>query len=234
VVTDSSAMMPGVKRLEVHSLIVSCQAHDDNPLRGATFMKAMALAALEGGANAIRADAPDDIRAIREICDQPLIGLFKDWRDGWEVYITPTLEHARALVDAGADIVALDATNRARPAESLEAMIAGIHALGALVFADCSTLEEGLNAARLGADYVSTTMAGYTPQTAHRKSDDPDFELLEALVRDSTAPVIGEGRFWTPQDVARGFALGAHGIVVGTAITNPREITRRFARAVPR
>ncbi|NJK46681.1 MAG: N-acetylmannosamine-6-phosphate 2-epimerase, partial [Pleurocapsa sp. SU_196_0] len=68
--------MPDVKRLEVHSLIVSCQAHDDNPLRGATFMQAMARAALEGGANAIRADAPEDIRAIREICDKPLIGLY--------------------------------------------------------------------------------------------------------------------------------------------------------------
>ena len=218
--------------LQPKSLIVSCQAHDDNPLRGPEFMCAMALAALQGGADAIRADAPEDIQAIREVCDAPLIGLYKDWRADWEVYITPTLAHAKELVLAGADIVALDATDRKRPNETLEAMIHGIHALGALVFADCSTVQDGLNAARLGADYVSTTLSGYTPETADRKTDAPDFELLETLVRDSGKPVIGEGRFWTPEDVRRGFSGGAHGIVVGTAITNPREITRRFKRVL--
>lgn len=221
-----------MRSIEAHSLIVSCQAHDDNPLRGPSFMRAMAAAALMGGAGAIRADGPEDIRAIREVCDKALIGLYKDWRAEWSVYITPTLEHAREIVRAGADIVALDATARPRPAESLEAMIEGIHGLGAAVFADCSTLEEGMMAARLGADFVSTTMAGYTPETAGRKTDGPDLQLLEALAGQCSAPVIGEGRFWTPEDVAEGFRLGAHAIVVGTAITNPREITRRFSRAV--
>ena len=211
-------------------MIVSCQAHDDNPLRGPEFMRAMARSALQGGADAIRADGPDDLRAIRAVCGQALIGLFKDWREGWEVYITPTLDHAREIVAAGADIVALDCTQSQRPLETLEQMIEGIHALGALVFADCATLSDGLNAARLGADYVSTTMAGYTPATAHGKGDGPDFALLEQLVSATGKPVIGEGRFWTPEDVRRGFGLGAHGIVVGTAITNPREITKRFKR----
>ena len=223
-------MICAMRFLEPRSLIVSCQAHDDNPLRGPEFMRAMALSALQGGADAIRADGPQDIRAIRAICGKPLIGLFKDWREGWEVYITPTLDHAREIVSAGADIVALDCTAAQRPSESLEGMIEGIHALGALVFADCATLEDGLNAARLGADYISTTMAGYTSATAHRKADGPDLELLEQLVKETGKPVIGEGRFWTPEDVRRGFALGAHGIVVGTAITNPREVTKRFKR----
>lgn len=216
--------------LEPQSLIVSCQAHDDNPLRGPEFMRAMALAALQGGADAIRADGPLDIRAIRSISDKPLIGLFKDWREGWEVYITPTLDHARQIVAAGADIVALDCTASPRPHDTLEQMIEGIHALGALVFADCAILEDGVNAARLGADYVSTTMAGYTPATAQAKGDGPDFALLEQLVSATGKPVIGEGRFWTLEDVQRGFALGAQGIVVGTAITNPREVTKRFKR----
>ena len=220
-----------MQTLEPQSLIVSCQAHDDNPLRGPEFMRAMALAALQGGADAIRANGPHDIRAIRAVCDRPLIGLYKDWRDGWEVYITPTLDHAREIVAAGADIVALDCTQAQRPSETLEVMIDGIHTLGALVFADCATLTDGLNAARLGADYISTTMAGYTPATAHNKGDGPDFVLLEQLIHATDKPVIGEGRFWTPDDVRRGFQLGAHGIVVGTAITNPREITKRFKRA---
>lgn len=223
-------MMRAMRFLEPQSLIVSCQAHDDNPLRGPEFMRAMALAALQGGADAIRADGPLDIRAIRAVCDKPLIGLYKDWREGWEVYITPTLEHARQIVTAGADIVALDCTSSQRPSETLEQMIEGIHALGALVFADCATLEDGEAAALLGADYISTTMAGYTSATAHRKGDGPDFALLEQLIAATGKPVIGEGRFWTPEDVRRGFELGAHGIVVGTAITNPREVTRRFKR----
>ena len=222
--------MRAMRFLEPRSLIVSCQAHDDNPLRGPAFMRAMALAALQGGADAIRADGPQDIRAIRAVCDQPLIGLYKDWREGWEVYITPTLEHAREIVTAGADIVALDCTSAQRPSETLEQMIEGIHTLGALVFADCATLEDGAAAARLGADYVSTTMAGYTPATAHTKGDGPDFALLEQLLSATDKPVIGEGRFWTPEDVRRGFDIGAHGIVVGTAITNPREVTKRFKR----
>ena len=224
-------MMRVMRTLEPQSLIVSCQAHDDNPLRGPDFMRAMALAALQGGADAIRADGPEDIRAIRAACDKPLIGLYKDWREGWAVYITPTLDHAKAIVAAGADIVALGCTSAQRPSETLEQMIEGVHALGALVFADCATLEDGEGAARLGADYVSTTMAGYTPETAHIKGDGPDFALLEQLVSLTGKPVIGEGRFWTPEDVQRGFSLGAHGIVVGTAITNPREITKRFKRA---
>ncbi len=226
-------MMRVMRFLQPQSLIVSCQAHDDNPLRGSAFMRAMALAALQGGADAIRADGPADLRAIREVCDKPLIGLYKDWRAGWEVYITPTLEHAREIVVAGADIVALDCTSSQRPNETLEGMIEGIHALGALVFADCATLDDGATAARLGADYVSTTMAGYTPATAHRKGEGPDFLLLEQLVMATGKPVIGEGRFWTPEDVRQGFTLGAHGIVVGTAITNPREVTKRFKRESP-
>lgn len=225
--------MRSMRFIQPHSLIVSCQAHDDNPLRGPDFMRAMALAALQGGADAIRADGPQDIRAIRPICDQPLIGLYKDWREGWEVYITPTLEHAREIVAAGADIVALDCTQAQRPLETLEAMIDGIHGLGALVFADCATLSDGEAAARLGADYVSTTMAGFTPATAHNKGDGPDFALLEHLVSAVGKPVIGEGRFWTPEDVRRGFEIGAHSIVVGTAITNPREVTKRFKRVWP-
>ena len=224
-------MMRVMRTLEPQSLIVSCQAHDDNPLRGPEFMRAMALAALQGGADAIRADGPEDIRAIRVVCDKPLIGLYKDRREGWAVYITPTLDHAKEIVAAGADIVALDCTAAQRPSETLEQMIEGIHALGALAFADCATLEDGLAAARRGADYVSTTMAGYTSETAHLKSDGPDFALLEQLVRLTGKPAIGEGRFWTPEDVRRGLALGAHGIVVGTAITNPLEITKRFKRA---
>ena len=222
-----------MKPLAFPAFIVSCQARDDNPLAGAHFMRAMALAAIGGGAHAIRAGGAEDVRAIREVTDLPIIGLVKKDAPGFEVYITPDLESVRELSDAGANVIALDATLRDRPVP-LEKLFAKVRACGAQVFADCATLADAVNAARLGADVVSTTMAGYTPETEGRKQDGPDFEVLEAIVGAVSVPVVAEGRFWTPDDMARAFALGASGVVVGTAITNPRDITRRFARAVPK
>jgi N-acylglucosamine-6-phosphate 2-epimerase len=216
-------------------LIVSCQAYDDNPMRGPTFMRAMALSALMGGAGAIRANGEEDIRAIREVTDAPIIGLNKLWVEGFEVYITPTFDSARVLADAGADIIALDATPRPRPGgETLEELISQIqNDLGLRVFADCSTILDAVAAAKLGADYVSTTMAGYTPYTAKNKTTGPDFKTLEAIAQSVSVPVIAEGRFWTPFEVGHAFELGASAVVIGTAITSPVDITKRFAKEVP-
>lgn len=211
-------------------LVVSCQAREDNPLHGPVHMVAMALAAEQAGARGLRANGPEDIAAIRAASSLPIVGISKRWREGWDVYITPDLDTARAVVEAGADIVAIDATARPRPGEPLAELIRGIkQGLGVEVFADVSTLEEGLAAAELGADYVATTLAGYTDYST--KGDGPDLDLLRALAGRLAVPVVGEGRFWTPEDVSAGLAAGAHAIVVGTAITNPREIARRFAAA---
>lgn len=220
--------------LEFPVLVVSCQAREDNPLHGPAFMRAMSLAALEGGAGAIRANGADDIAAIRSVTSAPIIGLFKRELPGSDVYITPDLESARLVAEAGADIVALDATSRPRPREPLEEVVRGVRAMNRLVFADCATLEDAVRAEELGADYVGTTLAGYTRETEARKGEGPDLDLLAAVVGAVRVPVVAEGRFWTPEEVARAFEIGASGVVVGTAITNPREVTRRFARAVPR
>ncbi len=216
-------------------LIVSCQAYDDNPMRGPVFMRAMALSALQGGAGAIRANGAEDIQAIREVTDAPIIGLNKLWTEGFEVYITPTFESARVLADAGADVIALDATPRPRPGgETLEKLIPRIqNELGLRVFADCSTILDAVAAAKLGADYVSTTMSGYTPYTAKNKTVGPDFKTLEAIAQSVSVPVIAEGRFWTPFEVGHAFELGASAVVIGTAITSPVDITKRFAKEVP-
>ena len=216
-------------------LIVSCQAYDDNPMRGPTFMRAMALSALQGGAGAIRANGVEDIRAIREVTDAPIIGLNKIWSDTSEVYITPTFVSAVELASAGADIIALDATPRPRPGgETLEQLIQKIrNELGLRVFADCSTILDAIAAVKLGADYVSTTLSGYTPYTAKNKTAGPDFKTLEAIAQSVSVPVIAEGRFWTPFEVGHAFELGASAVVIGTAITSPVDITKRFAREVP-
>ncbi len=215
------------------SLVVSCQAAADHPLHGAAHMRAMALAVAQGGAGGIRAEGAVDIAAIRAAVDLPVIGLRKRRREGYDVYITPGFADAAEMARAGADVVALDATRGRRDGEPVDALIPRIKVeLGVAVMADIATEEEGLAAAGWGADYVGTTLAGYTAATAHRTGG-PDLDLLAALVARCPVPVIAEGRFATPAQVARAFELGAFAVVVGTAITDPRAITARFAAAVP-
>ena len=214
-------------------LVVSCQARPGNPVKGPRFMSAFAAAAQLGGAGGIRANGPADIRAIRRVCDLPIIGINKWRQEGWPVYITPTLQAARSVRQAGADIIAIDATHRPRRGGlSPEELIAAIHAeLGCAVMADIDSLEEGIAAARAGADIVATTLSGYTGHTP--LAPGPDLELLGALARAVSVPVICEGRIWSPQDAAAAFAAGAYAVVVGTAITNPMEITRHFVTGLP-
>ncbi|MGB3335882.1 MAG: N-acetylmannosamine-6-phosphate 2-epimerase [Devosia sp.] len=208
-------------------LIVSCQARADNPLHGPQFMGAMALAARDGGAVAIRANGPEDIAAARA-AGLPVIGIHKVFSDDYPVYITPDFTAAEAIVAAGAAVVALDCTQRPRAGERPEVLVRRIREeLGAEVFADVSTLEEGLAAADFGATYVATTLSGYTDAT-QPKPVEPDISLLEALAAKLSVPVIGEGRYNTPALVRQAFEAGAHAVVVGTMITNPREITRMF------
>jgi N-acylglucosamine-6-phosphate 2-epimerase len=210
-------------------LIVSCQARADNPLHGPQFMGVMALAARDGGAVAIRANGPEDIAAVKA-AGLPVIGIHKVFSPSSPVYITPDFAAAEAVVAAGAEVVALDCTARPRDGEPPEVLVRRIRdELGAEVFADISTLDEGLAAADWGATYVATTLSGYTEAT-QPKSEAPDLPLLETLARRLAVPVIAEGRYNTPSLVRNAFDAGAHAVVVGTMITNPREITRIFVR----
>jgi N-acylglucosamine-6-phosphate 2-epimerase len=207
------------------ALVVSCQARPDNPLHGPAFMAAMAAAAVQGGAGGIRAQGPTDIAAIRALVGVPVIGLLKRDDPGFPVYITPDFAAARAVSEA--DIIAIDATAYPRNGEPPATLIARIHAeLGRLVLADIATLDEGLAAEAWGADAIATTLSGYTPDTQGQTG--PDLALVAALVARCRVPVIAEGRFDTPAAVARAFECGAYAVVVGTAITNPREITRKY------
>lgn len=192
-------------------------------------MEAMALAARDGGAVAIRANGPDDIGAVRA-AGLPVIGIHKVFSEQYPVYITPDFAAAQAIVAAGADIVALDCTNRPRAGEPAAVLVRRIREeLGAEVFADISTVEEGLAAADWGATYIATTLSGYTDGT-QPKPEMPDLRLLETLAARLSLPVVAEGRYNTPQLVRQAFDAGAHAVVVGTMITNPREITRMFVQ----
>ena len=218
-------------RLPKGSLIVSCQAREDNPLHGPQFMGAMALAARDGGAQAIRANGPEDVRAVKA-AGLPVIGIYKLYSPDDPVYITPTIAAADALAEAGADIIAFDCTQRRRRGDDPAVIIAHIHErLGLESFADISTLEEGIAAAAMGVTYVSTTLSGYTAYT-EPKPDLPDLALIRSLGAAIDTPTIAEGRFNTPELARAAIAAGAYAVVVGTMITNPREITRGFAKAV--
>jgi len=213
-------------------LIVSCQALEHEPLHGGDAMAKMARAAVMSGAIGIRTNGVPDIVAIKREVSVPVIGLIKRDIPGSAVFITPTMEEVRAIVEAGAEVVAMDVTDREDRLEKAKELIEYAHAQGAAVMADVSTLEEGLAAERLGADYIGTTLSGYTPYS--RQQEEPDFELLEQLVRAVKVPVVAEGRIWTPEDAARALKCGAANIVVGSAITRPQLITERYVRAMSR
>lgn len=196
-------------------------------------MAAMARAAELAGAGGIRADGPQTILAIRAVSSLPIIGIYKRRDLDPEVYITPRFEDARVVWEAGAPIVATDGTARPRPGgETLPSLIRRMHEElpGCLVMADVSTVVEGIAAERAGADLVATTLAGYTPWSSRVQG--PDLELVSELVRVLRVPVIAEGRFWRPEDAAEALRRGAHAVVVGTAITNPTAIARRFVTAM--
>jgi N-acylglucosamine-6-phosphate 2-epimerase len=212
-------------------LIVSCQALPEEPLFGAEIMAKMALSAQQGGAKGIRANTPVDVRAIKAAVDLPVIGLYKDVLPGTPVIITPTLRHALAIAEAGADVIAIDATDRPHPEGEVRQLIAAIHQqTDCLVMADISTLEEGLAAQAAGADMVSTTLSGYTPYSP--QGEIPDLDLVKRLAEVATVPVFGEGRYHTPEQVRQALDNGATGVIVGGAVTRPREITARFVKAI--
>ena len=215
-------------------LIVSCQATEEEPLHGSIFMAAMARAALMGGASGIRSNGVDDIAAIRATVSLPIIGINKRKVKGYEVFITPDYEDARQIVQAGADLVALDGSAEPRPGgESLPEIIARIHAeLHVPVMADCSSLNDGLYAESAGADIVATTLSGYTSH-GRPSLPGPDLDFISELVERVKTPVIAEGRFYEPAQVAEAFARGVLAVVIGGAITRPQEITRRFVAALP-
>ncbi len=213
--------------------IVSCQALEDEPLHGSSVMALMAKAAEQGGAVGIRANSPEDIRAVKAACAIPVIGLYKAEYPESDVWITPTLREARLVAEAGADALAIDATSRRRPGgarfESIVDAIRGEYPQ-LLLFADVSTREEGEAAMDAGVDFVSTAIAGYTPYS--ESTDEPAYALMRELSALGRAPVIAEGRVWTREQAVLCLEAGAYAVVVGTAVTRPREITKRFAQAL--
>ena len=208
-------------------LIVSCQPVPAGAMDEPGMVRGFALAALNAGAVGLRIESVANLKAVRAATTAPIIGLIKRDLAESPVRITPFLEDVQALADAGADIIAFDATDRVRPA-SVAALTAAVHATGRLAMADCSSAADGRAALAAGIDLVGSTMSGYV---GGPEPSDPDFALIASL-RQMTPCVIAEGRIKTPEHAAEAIRAGAWCVVVGTAITRPEHVTAWFRTAV--
>ena len=215
------------------TLIVSCQAYPGEPMRDPRTMAQVAASVEIGGASAVRAQGLEDIAQVRAAVEVPVIGIWKDGDQG--VFITPTLEHCRSVLEAGADILALDGTGRPRPdGRSLAETIRALRDLtDHPIMADCDDVDSALRAADLGVDIIGTTLAGYTG--ARERTAGPDLELISTLaprLRGSDSVLVAEGRVHSPAQARACLEAGAYAVVVGTAITHPASITGWFREAL--
>ncbi|NLA83388.1 MAG: N-acetylmannosamine-6-phosphate 2-epimerase [Clostridiales bacterium] len=215
-------------------LIVSCQALPEEPLHSSYIMSRMAYAAMLGGASGIRANTVSDIKAIKETVNLPIIGIIKkDYPDS-DVYITPTMDEVDELVKADVDVIAMDATSRRRPGgKTIAEIFPAIRRKypDQLFMADCATYSDAVQAKELGFDIIGTTLCGYTPET--RDISIPDLNLIEKLCSTLDMPIIAEGGIWSPETLTEVMSIpGIFAAVVGSAITRPMEITKRFVRAI--
>lgn len=211
-------------------LVASCQPVDDGPMDRPDIVAAMAQAAVAGGAVAIRIEGIENLRAARAAVSVPIIGIVKTDLNDSPVRITVTVEDALALADAGADIIAYDATPRVRP-NSREEVLSAILATGRLAMADCSTLEDGQYAIANGASIIGTTLSGYTAET-NGLNDGPDFKLITAFKGLGAGFVMAEGRINTPELTREAMLAGADAVTVGSALTRLEVVTGWFVEAV--
>lgn len=215
-------------------LIVSCHAEEADGADGFDALRYFVSAAVKGGASGLRIEGADRVRAVREMTKLPIIGFVQGTYSDGAALITPSFDDIAALQAAGADIIAIDSTKRKRPGD-IDGFIFFEQArkkFAVPLWADVANFREGIRAAEMGADVVATTLAGYTPSSAVEDYRTPDFTLIRELSSALTIPVIAEGRIWTPEDARQCLSLGAHAVVVGSAITRPRVITRMYVETL--
>ena len=208
-------------------IIVSCQPVAGGPMDADEIVVAMVLAALAGGAVGVRVEGARRVAMVRARTEALIIGLIKRDLDDSGVRITPLIEDVEALAEAGADIIAIDATSRPRPC-SFKVLAARAKELGCFVMADCASLADGRAAHDLGCEIIGTTLSGYT---GGAEPVDPDLNLVEAM-NDEGFCVMAEGRIRSPEQGKAAIERGAWCVTVGSAITRQEHITSWFVEAV--
>lgn len=221
-------MIDSTTILKHHNVIVSSQAVAGSVLRDVDTLARIGLDAIAGGANALRLEGSDTVRLTRSKTDLPIVGLIKTERKDFAPRITLVSQEISDLKSAGANIVAIDSTDRPRP-ESLESLYRTAQQLELEVFADIATLGEAKFAMDLGATYIATTMAGYTSN--RQMTTGPDFELLEEIAS-CDARVILEGRISSAEHLNKAFDYGAFAVVIGRAVTSPQTILRDLLKGL--
>ncbi len=217
-----------------NNLIISCQAACNEPLYEKSAMFALIdTLILLGKSTSLRLAGKRDITYVKEkYPNVTVVGITKPdiIPDNYKelVYITPDIEHVKIVVEAGADIIAFDGTVRNK---NVEGIINHIHSFNKLAMADIADFDDAKYSYLKGADILSTTLSGYTKSTENLP-DVPDFELLEKLVKTFNVPVILEGKIWNNKDVKHAFELGAHSVVIGSAVTRPHKIIEKFREGI--
>lgn len=216
-----------------NSMIISCQSEDDDPFNAnPEYMALFARAAVMGGAKGIRTQGLDKLKAIKRAVSLPVIGLLKSKFEDGMVRITGSFEEVELLIKSNSDIIAIDGTFRLREGLSGPDFIKKVKSIyGCVVLADIATYEEAIACEVAGADCISTTLNGYTPDTMQFHNG-PNYKLLEQILADIKVPVFAEGRYNTPPDAKKAIELGAYAVISGTAITRPRVTTSWFVDAV--
>lgn len=212
-------------------LIVSCQALEGEPLHSSFIMGRMALAATQAGAGGIRANTVSDIKEIKKNTNLPIIGIIKRNYGDCNVYITPTIKEVDELIMEGVDIIAIDSTKRLRPDNvKLEYFVKNIKEKypKQIIMGDISNVDEAIYVEKIGIDIIGTTLCGYTEYT---KGDKP-LDTLREVLKSVKIPVIGEGNLDTPQKAKEAIEMGALAVVVGGAITRPKQIAEKFIKAI--
>ena len=207
------------------TLIASCQPIPQGPLDRSDFILGFANASLIGGAKALRIEGFKNLKKVKNNVKVPIIGLKKRISNKFPIIITPLLKDIEKLAILGADIIAFDSTNRSRP-YSVDKMISKIHSFGKIAMADCSNIDDANLAIHHGADIISTTLSGYID--TKNVPLKPDFVFLKSLIRKFNVPIIAEGRFNTPVFFKKALDMGAHAVVVGTALNRVELITKSF------
>ncbi|MFK0573257.1 N-acetylmannosamine-6-phosphate 2-epimerase [Endozoicomonas sp.] len=215
-----------IRQIE-NRLIASCQPVEHGPMDTPEIITAMAKASAAGGAGALRIQGVENIRLVANIVDIPIVGIIKRDLEDSEVRITPFLEDVRSLAEAGAKIIACDATFRERPVP-VERLLQEIHKAGCIAMADISSFEEGVQAAQMGFDLIGTTLSGYTSGAT---PEDPDFALISDLHAQGLK-VVAEGRFNSPELAGQAIKAGAYCVTVGSAITRVEYICQWFSDAI--